>query len=224
MKLRRIKAARRALLARAAGLMVLGTMSPARAGSYDDYFLGIALDPRDPIHGTVAIGFDINARDPEGQHGLYLALRENSNEVADLLLAHPGLDANAANKAGETLLMMAALRGRLDAMRQLIARGAAINREGWTPLHYAASGNDASATRLLLDLNAHVDARAANGNTPLMMAAGFGSIDAADVLVRHGADVSLKNKAGTTASDFARRAGRDGLADQLDKIATRPRR
>jgi uncharacterized protein len=224
LRLRRIKAARRALLACAAGLMVLGTLSPARAGSYDDYFLGIELDRPGIVRPLLAKGFDVNARDPEGQHGLYIALRENSNEVVEVLLAHPGLDPNATNKAGETLLMMAALRGRLDAMRQLIASGAAINREGWTPLHYAASGNDASATRLLLDLNAHVDARAANGNTPLMMAAGFGSIDAADVLVRHGADVTLQNKAGTTASEFARRAGRDALADQLDKIAARTRR
>jgi ankyrin repeat protein len=212
---------RRTLLARAAGLLSLGALTgtAARAGSYDDYFLGIELDRPGIVRPLLAKGFDVNARDPESQHGLYIALRENSTEVADILLAHPALDANATNKAGETLLMMAALRGRLDTMRQLIARGAAINREGWTPLHYAASGNDAAATRMLLDLNAHVDARAPNGNTPLMMAAGFGSIDAAEVLVRHGADVTLQNKAGMTASELAVRAGRDSLARQLDKIA-----
>jgi uncharacterized protein len=223
LRTRLVRPSRRALLACATGLLLLGTTGLAHAGSYDDYFLGIELDRPGIVRPLLAKGFDVNARDPEGQHGLYLALRENSNEVVEVLLAHPGLDANATNKAGETLLMMAALRGRLDAMRQLIARGAAINREGWTPLHYAASGNDASATRLLLDLNAHVDARAPNGNTPLMMAAGFGSIDAALVLVRNGADVMLQNKAGTTASEFARRAGRDALADQLDKIAARTR-
>ena len=224
MRGRRIEFVRRALLASAVGLALLGAAGLARAGSYEDYFLGIELDRVGIVRPLLAKGFDVNARDPQGQHGLYLALRENSNDVADLLLAHPGLDADATNKAGETLLMMAALRGRLDTMRGLIARGAAINREGWTPLHYAASGNDAAATRVLLDLGAHVDARAPNGNTPLMMAAGFGSIDAAEVLVRQGADVTLQNKAGTTASEFARRAGRDTLADQLDKIAARARR
>jgi hypothetical protein len=217
---------RRSLLARTAGLLALGAFAAtaSRAGSYEDYFLGIELDRPGIVRPLLVKGFDVNARDPEGQHGLYIALRENSTEVADILLAHPALDPNAANKAGETLLMMAALRGRLETMRQLIARGAAINREGWTPLHYAASGSDAAATRLLLDLNAHVDARAPNGNTPLMMAAGFGSIDAAELLVRQGADVTLQNKAGVTASEFARRAGRDKLADELDRIAARTRR
>lgn len=218
-----MRTGRRALLARAAGLFAAGVLTgtAARAGSYEDYFLGIELDRPGIVRPLLAKGFDVNARDPQGQHGLYVALREDSNEVAELLLADPKLDPEATNQAGETLLMMAALRGRLGAMRQLIARGAAINREGWTPLHYAASGSEAAATRLLLDLNAHVDARAPNGNTPLMMAAGFGSIDAAELLVRHGADVTLKNKAGATASEFARQAGRDALADQLDKIAAR---
>jgi ankyrin repeat protein len=222
-----LKPRRRTLLARSASLLAWGALfgAPALAGSYEDYFLGIELDRPGIVRPLLVKGFDVNARDPEGQHGLYLALRENSNEVAELLLAHPQLDADATNKAGETLLMMAAMRGRLDAMRQLIARGAAINREGWTPLHYAASGDFTAATRLLLDLGAHVDARAPNGNTPLMMAAGFGSIDGAVELVRHGADPSLRNKAGVTASEFARRAGRDGLADQLDKLAaSRPSR
>jgi len=36
--------------------------------------------------------------------------------------------------------MMAALRGSLEWTQRLIERGAAINRDGWTPLHYAASG------------------------------------------------------------------------------------
>ena len=218
-----MKAGRRTLLARTASLLALGALAgtAAHAGSYEDYFLGIELDRPGIVRPLLAKGFDVNARNPQGQHGLYVALREDSNEVAALLLAHPQLDPEATNKAGETLLMMAALRGRLDAMRQLIARGAAINREGWTPLHYAASGSDAAATRLLLDLNAHVDARAPYGNTPLMMAAGFGSIDAALLLVRQGADVTLRNKAGVTASEFARQAGRDALADQLDQIAAR---
>ena len=217
---------RRTLLARTASLLALGAFSASasRAGAYEDYFLGIELDRPGIVRPLLAKGFDVNARDPEGQHGLYIALRENSTEVAGILLAHPALDPDATNKAGETLLMMAALRGRLETMRQLIARGASINREGWTPLHYAASGSDAAATRLLLDLNAHVDARAPNGNTPLMMAAGFGSIDAAELLVRQGADVTLQNKAGVTASEFARRAGRDRLADELDRIASRVRR
>ncbi|HJV70252.1 MAG TPA: ankyrin repeat domain-containing protein [Ideonella sp.] len=211
-------ARRRALLGMLAGCSVAKL---ARAGSYDDFFLGIALDRPGIVAPLLARGFDVNARSPEGQHGLYLAFRENADAVAELLLGRPDLDPNAGNAAGETLLMMAALRGRLAAMRQLITRGARVDKDGWTPLHYAASGSEPQAVALLLDQGAEIDARAPNGNTPLMMAAGFGSIDAADLLARRGADVTLQNKSGSRASDFARHADRDELAQRLDTLAAK---
>lgn len=204
-----------------AGTALLLAASAARAGSYEDFFLGIELDRPGIVAPLLAKGFDVNARNPDGQHGLYLALRENSLEVAALLLKHPQLDVDAASPANETLLMMAALRGQLEMMRQLIARGAQVNREGWNALHYAASGTDVAPTRLLLEHQAELDARAPNGNTPLMMAAGFGSVDAADLLALRGADVTLRNKAGLSAADYARKADRDRLAERLDAIAKR---
>lgn len=221
MKARGLQALRRALLAGGA-LLVLGVSAsqPARAGAYEDFFLGIELDRPGIVRPLLAKGFDVNARDPHGQHGLYIALRENSTEVQPLLLEHPELDPNATNAANETLLMMAALRGNLPAMRRLIARGAKVNRDGWTPLHYAASGPDPAAVELLLAEGADMNARAPNGNTPLMLASGVGSVDAAYLLARRGADVSLRNKAGASAADYAR-GDRDRLAADLDKLAAR---
>jgi ankyrin repeat protein len=116
--------------------------------------------------------------------------------------------------------MMAALRGRLPAMATLIARGAQVRRPGWTPLHYGASGQEPRAIDLLLAHGAEVDARSPNGSTPLMLAAGYGAIDGAVLLLRRGADPALRNQAGLTAADMARRADRDRLAEQLD-AATR---
>lgn len=202
----------------------LGALAPvARAGSYEDFFLGVELDRAAIVRRLLDKGFDVNARGRDGQHALYIALREESHEVAALLLGWPGLDADATNTAGETLLMMAALRGQVGAMRQLIARGAAINRSGWTPLHYAASGTSVAAVQLLLEQGALIDAPAPNGNTPLMMAAGFGSIDAATLLAERGADPRLQNKAGLRAADYARKGDRDALAAKLDRLAAAPR-
>ena len=191
----------------------------ARAGSYEDFFVGVELDRPAIILPLLAKGFDVNARDERGQHALYVALRENSMQVADVLLRTPGLQADAVNGAGETLLMMAALRGHVDAMRRLIALGAQVKREGWTPLHYAASGESLAAAKLLLQQGAALDARAPNGSTPLMLAAGFGSIDVAELLLKEGADPTLRNKAGLDAAEFARRGDRDALAAKLEKLA-----
>ena len=197
----------------------------ANAGSYEDFFVGVELDRPAIVAPLLARGFDVNARDPRGQHALYTAMREGSTQVAELLLRTPGLQPNAINAAGETLLMMAALRGQINAMQRLIALGAEVNREGWTPLHYAASGESLAAVTLLLERGAEIDARAPNGNTPLMLAAGFGSIDAAELLIKRGADASLHNKAGLDAAEYARRGDRDALALRLEKrAASKPAR
>ena len=56
---------------------------------------------------------------------------------------------------------------------------------------------------LLLEYHAYIDAESPNGTTPLMMAAGYGSVQATRVLLRAGADVTVKNAEGLTALDFA---------------------
>ena len=55
------------------------------------------------------------------------------------MLAAPKLDINKLNRAGESALMIAALRGNLDWAKRLVARGAQINHDGWSALHYAAT-------------------------------------------------------------------------------------
>jgi ankyrin repeat protein len=55
-----------------------------------------------------------------------------------------------------------------------------------------------------------------------MMAAGYGAIDGADLLLRLGANPTLRNDAGLTATDFARRAGRDSLVERIESaVASR---
>jgi ankyrin repeat protein len=71
----------------------------------------------------------------------------------------------------------------------------------------------------LLAAGAALDGRAPGGRTPLMMAAGFGGIDAADWLVSQGANAGLRNDAGRSAADFARSAGWDALAERLERAA-----
>lgn len=120
--------------------------------------------------------------------------------------------------------MLAALRGNLSAARALIKLDADVNKTGWTPLHYAASGTtqDAAAmVALLLEESAYIDAASPNGTTPLMMAVRYGTADVARLLVEEGADPTLKNDLGLTAIDFARRADR---ADMVDTVAQAVRR
>jgi ankyrin repeat protein len=85
-----------------------------------------------------------------------------------------GADVNARSAAGETALMLAAARGRLEFMGLLIERGA--------------------------DANAATDA----GNTALMFAAARGQVDAARLLLDRGARPDHVNKYGLGAADWAK--------------------
>jgi ankyrin repeat protein len=128
------------------------------------------------------------------------------------------LRVDVANAVGETPLMMAALRGRVEWCQQLLVRGGRVNREGWTPLHYAATGPESKAVALMLDSGAHIDAASPNRTTALMMAARYGPEASVDLLISRGADLRLRNDKGLNAADFARQVGRESLATRLDKL------
>jgi uncharacterized protein len=200
-------------------LAILIGISSAHAGAYEDYFRAVGVDDARTVTTLLQRGFDPNAADEKGQRGLYLALRDGSLKVAEVLLQQPGLQVDAVNAADETAVMMAALRGNLEWTQRLLDRGAQVNRKGWTPLHYAASGPEPKVVSLLLDRGADIEARSPNGTTPLMMAARYGAYDAAERLLARGADVRARNDLGLGPVDFARQGGREALAATLEKAA-----
>lgn len=203
-------------------LIVFACISPAIAGSHDDFFTAIKRDHRHTVEVLLQRGFDPNTVDENGQPGIIAALLIESYEVAAALIASDRLQLEATNQSGETALMMASLRGQSALVQRLLQRGAEVNRPGWSPLHYAATAPDEAPMKLLLAGGATVDARSPNGTTPLMMAADYGPSACVDLLLAAGAQVDLKNDLDLTAVDFARQRGRDRLADELIRLA-RPR-
>lgn len=202
------------------GALVALACVAAWASAYVDFFRAVTIDNVGVVNQLLARGFDPNAANDAGQVGLYLALRDEAPRVAAALIAHPQIKVDAVNASGETPLMMAALKGNVEWAQRLIERGAQVNRSGWTPLHYAASGSDSTRVlALLLDRGAAIDARAPNGNTPLMMAARYGAWDSAELLLARGADPRLSNSAGQSAADFARQEGREALALKMEQAA-----
>ena len=196
-------------------LIVFAWFNFAIAGSFEDFFSAIRENDAGAINALVARGFDPNTRGPNGGVGLVMALQEPALRAAQALLEAPKIDVNALNRQGESPLMIASLKGQLDIARELIDKGADVNKTGWTPLHYAATGGNAEIISLLLDHYAYIDAASPNGTTPLMMAAYYGTPQAVKLLLDQGADPLLKNQQGLTAIDFAHRAGRQDAADLI---------
>jgi len=172
---------------------------------------GCVGDDAGTMRELLAGGIDPNLRDPKGSTALTLAIHYGNSRVLEVLLASPKIDVDAPNGANETAIMLAALHGDLPLVKRLYKLRAQINRAGWTPLHYAASGPDEGVSAWLLQQGADVNARAPNGSTPLMMAAKYGPYDLALKLLAAGADPKLRNEQGLAAADFAQAAGRDEL-------------
>ncbi len=207
---------RRHLLA--ASALGLGVWGLAWAGSYDDFFTAIRRDDAGAITALLRRGFDPNTVDAKGVPALVLALQLESFKAFGALLQAPGLKVDQPNPQGESALMLAAIKGHLDLARALVARDADVNKTGWTPLHYAASGTgdqQPAMLALLLEHHAYIDAGSPNGSTPLMLAAQYGTRASAQLLLEEGADPAIKNQLGLAAADFALRAGRKDLAQQL---------
>ncbi len=196
-------------------IFVIIGFSIARADSYVDFFRAVKTDNAATVKALLASGFDPNALSEGGQTPLYLAIKDESPKVVEALLASPAVKIELANPAGETALMMAAMRGRLDWTRQLVAMGAAVRRDGWTPLHYAASGPNVEVVRFLLEQGAEIDAIAPNGASPLMMAARYGAEASVRLLIARGADKRVRNSLNQSAVDYARIAGREFLVPLL---------
>lgn len=178
------------------------------AGSYEDFFKAVQFDNVRVAQGLLQRGFDPNTTNPEGVPALMLAVREPSLKVAELLATHPNTKTEVRNDKDESVLMLAALKGYLTLVQKLVDNDADVNKTGWTPLHYAASGGHVPVIAYLLEHSAYIDAESPNGTTPLMMAAMYGSPEAVKELIQAGADPTIKNQLGLTALDFAVRGQR----------------
>ncbi|MFM6986201.1 MAG: ankyrin repeat domain-containing protein [Hydrogenophaga sp.] len=190
----------------------------ALAGSFDDFFVAARRDDDATMARLLQRGFDPNTVDEQGNHALVLAIREGSLKVAHFLLQQPTVNVEVRNHAGESPLMMAALKGQLLVARRLIKRQADVNKPGWAPLHYAAAHADpvsVDMVQLLLTHHAYIDAESPNRTTPLMMAAQYGRPEVVQLLLQEGADPTLRNAQGLTALDFAKRAHRRDATQAL---------
>ena len=203
------------------GVLAVALCPVARAGSFDDFFRAIEADDATSLSALLGRGFDPDTRNAKGQVGLTLALQLGSLKAFGALLASRSVQVDARNPQDETPLMMAALKGHVDAVKVLLLRGGDVNKTGWTPLHYAAAGTTDEQARIvamLLDQHAYIDAESPNGTTPLMMAAQYGTYDALQALLDAGADPAVKNQVGLTASDFAMRVGRIPAAERITAV------
>ena len=127
-------------------------------------------------------------------------------EIFRLFLAKTP-DVNAADDAGMTALMHASRRGQTECAKLLLEAGAKVetaNLFGRTALHYAALNGHPDVASMLLERGAKINATDKQGDTPLLLAGRYcGDAKTAAILLRKGANATLKNSLGQTACQAA---------------------
>lgn len=202
----------------------LFAFSAAQADTVKDFFIAVKNDRVSTVKEMLAEGFNPNTQEEErGDTPLIMAMRENATDVMEILLADKRINPDIEAFNGDNALMIAAFNGNEKAVKVLLDRGAKVNKDGWSPLHYAAANGNEKIVKMLLDKDAFVDAVSPNATTPLMMAARGGHIYAVKLIYDAGADPTIKNQRGYTASDFAKENKNskivEGLRFLIDKEA-----
>lgn len=150
---------------------------------------------------------------------LIAASAAGQNEAADYLLKN-GADPAAKDDLGKTALlhaMSASDRRLTETLVKLNNRAVNVpDNLGNTPLIYAAQKGGVDNIRILLKYKADPDYQnPATGFSALEAAAAAGQEAAAQLLVRSGADVNLKDNEGRTALFYAAENGQTALIRQL---------
>jgi ankyrin repeat protein len=187
---------------------------PVRAGVYDDILLAANDGRTDEVVGLLRRGLDVNTTDRDGSTLMMIAARTGNPDLTEFLLNNRG-SLERRNRFGDTALLLAVSQNHDVIVRRLVKAGAAINPEGWTPLHYAVHGNRIETARFLVAQGAKLDLRAPNGRTALMLAAQSGQLDTVRWLLGAGADSSLNDYEGKSALDIAREKGFNDIAEYL---------
>lgn len=155
-------------------------------------------------------GADVNATDEDGRTALHLAVLLNQYGTAKVLLDN-GAKVNVKEHSmapgwqgwGWYPLHLAIRNENTDMIKLLIDHGADVNamrNDGWTPIFTAAYHGQPDVVSLLIAKGARVNPQ--NGE-PLRVAISQNKIEAAKILLHHGATVNSSRPNGKTALHVA---------------------
>ncbi len=159
----------------------------------------------------------------EGNTPLHSVAYLHASQAMAAYLLKMGADLTLKNKKGLTVLHVAALMNQ-HANVELLVRHMTLHKmhpdgvrddAGWTALHHAATCFHAAVAEILTKAGADVNARTADGDTPLHIAAQKGKTGPVAYLLSQKAELGLTNKAGATPLDLALAGGHTGVVKTL---------
>ncbi|XP_026206977.1 ankyrin-3-like isoform X12 [Anabas testudineus] len=175
----------------------------------------------DVVKELVTHGANVNAQSQNGFTPLYMAAQENHLDVVQFLLDN-GSSQSIATEDGFTPLAVALQQGH-DQVVSLLLENDTKGKVRLPALHIAARKDDTKAAALLLqsDHNADVESKmmvnrtTESGFTPLHIAAHYGNINVATLLLNRGAAVDFKARNDITPLHVASKRGNSNMVRLL---------
>mgnify|MGYP000577097938 CR=1 FL=1 len=155
----------------------------------------VKTDDLNLIAKLLAHGANIDERDERGDHVLHIAVKRRLPNVVQMLLAH-GADSNVRDIRGDSPLHMACWRswewdnGRKTIAELLLLHGAHVNARNTVNIFVDDDEDERHDV-------------AAGGSTPLHFAVDWATIDAIELLLSHGADISIQEGEGYSSLHWA---------------------
>ncbi|XP_057214015.1 ankyrin-3 isoform X37 [Triplophysa rosa] len=176
---------------------------------------------KDVVKELVKNGSNINTQSQNGFTPLYMAAQENHLDVVKFLLDN-GSSQSIATEDGFTPLAVALQQGH-DQVVSLLLENDTKGKVRLPALHIAARKDDTKAAALLLqnDHNADVESKmmvnrtTESGFTPLHIAAHYGNINVATLLLNRGAAVDFKARNDITPLHVASKRGNANMVRLL---------
>eukprot|EP00063_Salmo_salar_P085813 XP_014060648.1 PREDICTED: ankyrin-3-like isoform X4 [Salmo salar] len=173
------------------------------------------------VKELVTNGANVNAQSQNGFTPLYMAAQENHLEVVRFLLEHNSSQ-SMATEDGFTPLAVALQQGH-DQVVSLLLENDTKGKVRLPALHIAARKDDTKAAALLLqnDHNADVESKmmvnrtTESGFTPLHIAAHYGNINVATLLLNRGAAVDFMARNDITPLHVASKRGNSNMVKLL---------
>ncbi|XP_068439855.1 ankyrin-3-like isoform X2 [Clinocottus analis] len=175
----------------------------------------------DVVKELVTHNANVNSQSQNGFTPLYMAAQENHMDVVQFLLDH-GSSQSIATEDGFTPLAVALQQGH-DQVVSLLLENDTKGKVRLPALHIAARKDDTKAAALLLqsDNNADVESKmmvnrtTESGFTPLHIAAHYGNINVATLLLNRGAAVDFKARNDITPLHVASKRGNGNMVRLL---------
>lgn len=176
----------------------------------DILFLAVKGREQAIIDTLLARGFSVDSPVKSGFSPLFYAIKNNRGD--DILRTCISNTRDINRKIdGMTALMIAVVTFEVKSLAQLLEAGAdptiATDKNRRTALHYAAitqhfQAEESERTGVLLEKGAPVDALDKDGRTPLIWALKVRNKNSAILLVKHGAERTIKDRFGKCALDY----------------------